>query len=215
MEYECTEERFLDDIKNHSMKVNRDDGVNRHLSFTNNGSSIYRFDLITWDGYLCITGDCGTYVFWRTEDMFSFFRMGKNDFNLKKDKRLSINPHYWGEKLQSICSQGGYTGFDSNLFIESVKERFDQFWEDDSENADDKNDCWDEIENSVLNYSDDEHRAYNAVYDFHYKTSEGLNDFYFEDFGSTEKYTFHYVWCLYAIVYGVLEYDKSKVKKAA
>ena len=86
----CTQERFLEDIKNHYMKVLRDDGVNRHIRFTQ-GRFRYHFDLITWSEHLCISGDCGTYVFRRTEDMFDFFQMDKNDFNNNPDKEFNIN----------------------------------------------------------------------------------------------------------------------------
>jgi hypothetical protein len=41
--------------------------------------------------------------------------------------------------------------------------------------------------------------------------------FVFEDFfdgGGTERYTFHYLWCLYAINWGISQYD-SHVKEAS
>ena len=64
---------FLKDVAHHSMVVVRDDGVHRHLIFSNNGSFIYRFEIITWPGYLAYVGDMGSFVFTRIEDMFSFF----------------------------------------------------------------------------------------------------------------------------------------------
>lgn len=93
MNYECTEERFLKDVAKHEMTVIRDDGINRHLRFKNPNDSSYWFDLITWPGTLCIDGDCGTYVFKRTPDMFQFFRTDST--SLPNGKTDSV-------KLQSI-----------------------------------------------------------------------------------------------------------------
>ena len=95
----CTEERFLSDVANHTMEVITDDGVNRMLRLTNNGSAVYHFTIVTWPGYLAISGDCGDYLFSRIEDMFGFFRMRDNDFNKRSDRKLSINPIYWEEKM--------------------------------------------------------------------------------------------------------------------
>lgn len=53
-DYKFTEEQFLGCVKNHSMEIIKDDDVHRHIKFSNNGSSDYRIDLITWPGCLCI-----------------------------------------------------------------------------------------------------------------------------------------------------------------
>lgn len=137
----CTEELFLKYTVDHSMEILRDNGCARHLKFSNSGSSVYGFDLITWPGYLCIAGDCGTYIFARNQDMFEFFRMSDDDFNhfLEKNKGLSINPKNWSEILKSISTVG-----------------------------------------------------YKEI-----------------DAGGTENFKFHYIWCLYAIVWGIQKYDES------
>lgn len=51
-----------------------EDGIYRHIRFRQPGTMCMHFDLITWPGYLCYTGDMGTYVFTRLADMFEFFR---------------------------------------------------------------------------------------------------------------------------------------------
>lgn len=208
-EYACTQERFLKDVKDHSMKIIKDDGVHRHISFTNNGSNVYRFDLITWPGRLCIDGDCGTYVFARIPDMFEFFRTDRNDLNYNKDG-LSINPSYWGEKLQSIGRNAGYEEFDKNKFVLRVTEHFNDYIAPKIEDADVKAEVWEAIEEEVISKADEgEDRAYDAVYSFDY---EDMDFVYFFDSGGTESYTFNYIWCLYAIVWGIREYDKKKSK---
>ena len=68
------DEQFLRDVAEHTMTVIREDGVSRHIRFAKPGTSCMHFDLITWPGYLCYTGDMGTYVFQRLTDMFEFFR---------------------------------------------------------------------------------------------------------------------------------------------
>lgn len=83
MSDQCTEKRFLGDVAKHQMTILRDDGVNRHVRFKQPNSSNMFFDLITWPGCLCYTGDMGTYVFRRLEDMFEFFRTDREHQHLK------------------------------------------------------------------------------------------------------------------------------------
>jgi len=90
MEYQCKRERFLKDIKKHELKIIRDDGVYRHIRLKNPDSYAYNFDLITWPGYLCVTGDMGDWIFSRIEDMFNFFIMSDTDFNKKNYKSLLL-----------------------------------------------------------------------------------------------------------------------------
>ena len=111
---EETKQRFVNDIKGHTMEVRIDNGVYRHLTFTNKGSSVYRFDIHTWPGYLCVCGVMGTYVFSRVNDMFEFF-------NDDIDKEYAINPGYWGEKLQAADKDRGH---DSNGWEEFSEEKF-------------------------------------------------------------------------------------------
>lgn len=192
-DYDCTQEVFLDDVKNLSIRIMRDDGFNRHISFTNNGSSVYRFDLVTWPGFLCIAGDCGTYVFRRVEDMFTFFR-GKE-----------INQEYWGGKLESIDRTGGYKEFVDHLFVEAVKEDFEQ-WEFESEKQ--KQKVWGDLESEVLTRLEEgEHPARQAASDYISDYNHEFTDFWEH---SLTEYTFHYTWCLRAIVHGIKLYDEEK-----
>ena len=203
----CTEERFLQDVANHSIKIIKDDGVHRHISFTNNGSNCYRFDLITWPGSICYTGDMGTYVFSRLDDMFKFFKMSDNDFNKNPNKQLNINPYYWGQKLQAIGTNAGYEEFDSDKFIKEVTEYYDEYIID---HPDPDKKLWEEVIYYVLNYAyDGKERAYVAISD--YSSSYGLDftDFFDGGGGDTSRYTFRYIWCLYAIVWGIQQYDKK------
>jgi len=221
--------RFKSDTENHSMEILQDDGLYRHLKFTNNGSQCYRFDLHTWPGYLCVDGDMGCYVFSRTTDMFDFFIMGDNDFN----KRHIINPHYWGEKIQAAEKDrghddiNGYMKFSSEAFKEAVKLEYDNFCEayadDDAEDvteaypegtqtrAQQLEDLWENLEEEVIENSyDGQVRAYDAAMAFKWASDDGELSFDMCDFWdhSCTEYTFHYIWILYAIVWGIGEYNK-------
>ena len=207
-QHECTQERFLDDVKDHQISIEKDDGVHRFVRFRRANGSPYWFDLITWPGNLCISGDCGTYVFSRIHDMFEFFRMDDGDFNKRKDVILNINPHYWGEKLQSIGTNAGYREFDEDGFTERVRHHFEDCMAPDIEDEEIKGELWAAINSEVLSKaSDGEIHAYAAVSNFDYEGIE-FEDFF--DSGGTEKYTFHYIWCLYAIVWGIMKYDEAK-----
>ena len=92
--------RFLEDIKDHRLTVRVNRGTDRHLHFSKPGSIDQSFDLVTWPGHLCYTGDMGTYVFERLPDMFTFFRMKEGVV----DPALPINPGLvWGIKQYDQC----------------------------------------------------------------------------------------------------------------
>ncbi|KZX78263.1 hypothetical protein A3715_10370 [Oleiphilus sp. HI0009] len=207
----CTEEMFLKDVPNHTMTIIKDDGVNRHIKFSKNGSSVYRFDLITWAGKLCIDGDCGTYVFSRIYDMFEFFRMDENDFNHSKERTLNINPMYWGEKLNSISKDGGYKEYSENLMKSVMLDYVKSYWE--FENEDQEQEVRQQLEDEVFScFENNEGHDYALADDFKSEYGHEFIDLWDYSF---KEYTFHYLWCLYAIVYGIQMYDQSKLEKVA
>ena len=230
------------------MEVLLDNGVYRHLSFTNNGSSVYRFDITTWPGHLCISGDMGTQVFSRLHDMFEFF-------NDDLDSKFPINPGYWGEKLQAIGTNSGYQEFSVDLFKENVWYEFNQFAEEYADQVEDEReviqddslrdetesvedviahrdpdaeqeltkteqslkDLKEAIQDEVLDRSHDgAERAYDAAMNFQWEAEDGTK-FYMQDFWEhdCQDYTFHYIWVLYAIVYGIGQYNTAKQEVTA
>ena len=96
MEYTCSRERFLKDVKTHEMHIMLDNGLYRHVRFKRPNTGTYYFDLVTWAGHLVICGDAGDFHFSREEDMFGWFNHNIYDF----DHEHIINPQYWGQKLQ-------------------------------------------------------------------------------------------------------------------
>jgi len=210
MTTKCTEERFLRDIAQHKMHVLRDDGVNRHIRFTRDNSSSMRFDLITWSGHLCYTGDMGTYVFSRVEDMFEFFRTDR-EYNKRKGSELSINIGYWGEKLLSESRFGGYREFDPEYFANVIRRYRIEWIREKSIDKEQRRELWEDIEHSVLSVIDDgSERASTAAYDFQHRV--GSETFRFTDLFDHDftRATFHFVWCCFALAWGIRQYDDSK-----
>jgi len=193
---QCTKEQFLKDVENHSMEILKDDGLYRHLKFTNGGSQVYRFDLITWPGHLCICQDMGTYVFSKQPDMFDFFYDGE----------IAIKPSYWSEKVQSQCKQSHIEQYSKEQLIENVWYWFENYFQfkDDEEKAAVKEEINKEV---IKSLSGCEIRDYDVVVGYESSFGHEFLDF-FET--SNQEYSYHYLWCCWAIVWGIGQYNKSK-----
>lgn len=220
----CDEDRFLKDAANHQMTVIRDDGVHRHLRFKNPDYSAYWFDLITWDGTLCIDGDMGTFVFRRLHDMFEFFRTDR-EYLTRKGVQLAINPGYWSEKLRAPNSRHAEE-YSADSFRQHVKEAYDNWAEaekpDDESSQTDRDEfasksaqLWEELESDVLRNADDgDVRAYDAAREF----TASIDGVSFDMSECWEwrcrEYTFDFLWCCYAIAWGIKAYDDAKTANA-
>lgn len=222
MDNDCTETSFLKDVATHQMHILRDDGINRHIRFSRPNTNCYHFDLITWAGKLCYTGDMGTYVFSRIEDMFQFFRTDKNDFNYNKNG-LSINLGYWSEKLLAV--DGGRSGgkireFDEDKFNKVIISHLVEWIREHKESTskDERRDLWDTVISDVIQADGDSDgiRKQIAGHDFHH-TVNSQHDFYFQDLweSNMQQYTYHFKWCCYALAWGIEQYDKKLELMAA
>lgn len=218
----CTEERFLRDVAQHEMIVIRDDGVNRHIRFKEPGTINQFFDLITWPGHLCYTGDMGTYVFQRTNDMFGFFRKGG---------RLDcIDHHYWAEKIQA-ADREGVRKFSHPKFQEMVRSWVTDHEESYRPDEDDTDavaqhaaayaELRSEVDSEVANADDNSTRCYDAAIDFRHNGDAWQEfhgpgaEFEFSDVWdgfdfATSDYTFRFLWCCYALAWGIEKYDAAK-----
>jgi hypothetical protein len=201
-----TRELELADFKKataeHKMTVVRDDGVYRHLVFQKPGTNVYRYNITTFPGHLVITGDMGTFVFNRLEDMFEFFRAKPADH--ERSKGLYVNFSYWAEKCDAADRRtGGLMEFSPAKFAAAVKEHFDNATEQGYIEQKNKDAIWAEIVRDVLSCDGDEADAFRAANDFE---SHG---FYFQDFheARVEEYTHHFQWCCYAIAHAGRTYD--------
>jgi len=187
-----SDEEFKGDVSAHEMRIELDEGVHRCLYFGRPGSSIYHFRISTWPGHLCISGDAGTFVFQRTEDMFKFFRGD------------DINPNYWEEKIEAESSFGGTRKFD----VDELKNSIRHYIEDQDD------EFKQEIEDDLIYFLDGEgeERCLYSVYDF---SANGVD---FSDFmvdlhpNQYRKFTSQYIWCIRAIVWAIAKYDKETDK---
>ncbi len=215
--YQCTEDQFLQDAGSHAMTVIRDDGIHRHLEFRKPrpAGSEYWFQLITYPGELVITGDMGTYVFRRLEDMFEFFRTDRA-YAERRDQKLGINLRYWAEKLQAM-PRDGVKEFDEERFDAVIYERLVEWIREHryQTNKEERRELWERVHADVWS-ADGQDRKGIAAYDFHHEVNSRL-EFSFDDFWETnvERYTFHFIWCCYAIAWGIKTYDEYSAVTAA
>lgn len=180
---------FLECVKNHEIKVELDRGLHRCIKFSRPESSVYQFRLTTWPGYLAVSGDMGEYIFSRLPDMFGFFRSDE----------LEINYSYWTEKLKSVSKFGGsksrhgYEDFDGEATVEALLSTC----ADNDEKPDYNKDS---LEN--LKHASNEYEALEIM----------SNQMDIEEAYDYLRYkpTYHIIWILYAIVWGIQQYDKYK-----
>lgn len=219
------EEMLEVSTREHQMTVLRDDGLYRHIRFAKPGTSIWRFDLVTWPGHLVITGDLEDFHFARIPDMFEFFRSPVG----------YINEHYWSEKL---CGPQRSMSYSPELFRKYV---FEYFWENrdyyeppsqrrvdntrslfgdrpastiDSEASyRSKTELWRAIREELLRYADDydETAAHMALQDFRHGTFDFTDTYEWE----LKDYDFHFRLSLHAIVWGINRYDAAKAMPIA
>jgi len=206
----CSTKDFLENTKNHTMKILKDDGEYRHLVFSNNGSSVYKFNITTWPGYLCISGDMGCCVFSRLRDMFEFFRTNQGN-TLER----SINPAYWAEKLQATVRDGVVTFNHTECRTEVL--RYTRNWLREHYHQTTKQErrwLMEEIRDEVLVDIDDG-SSRDIVMTSIYQSTSKVNtrlDFQFTDFfeRNFDDFSYHFIWCCYAIAWGINIYDETK-----
>jgi hypothetical protein len=244
-------ERFPRDVAGHQMIPSRDDGLYRHLRFRRvapwvkdgvtqppSRSSSYWFDLVTWPGHLTITGDCGTYTFARTDDMFEFFR------------GQQINPGYWAEKVKA---GGCVSEYSPEQFRAQVMDSLRECEEDyPGLTAAAEEEIFGDLSQWATDYEDG---AREALRDFsfgdtykatctcgaaggggftfvqaeawrrehrlekglgHITDSDKVEGFTFSDPWEWDlsDFSFHFLWCLHAIVWGIARHDASKAVSA-
>jgi hypothetical protein len=204
---EITEERFLADVREHEMHVLRDEGVYRHLRFSKPGTMDDHFDLVTWPGYLCFTGDRGTYVFWRKEDMLTFFHQAQ-------EGALRINPYYWSQKVEAQDKNGGVFEYDHRMFTRYVLDDLIGWLRegkrDGTLSKESRRELWESVCDEVLCLREEgETLAKNAAMDFTI-ILEG-NIYSFSDVWEWDcrDYTNCFLWACYAIAWGVSRYGET------
>lgn len=221
MTRDITEASFLKDVATHEMKVLHDDGVYRHIRFKRPGTSCMHFDLVTWPGYLAYSGDMGCYVFERLLDMLEFFRG-------KPEGALRINLCYWSEKLQAVDGnrrEASAKEFSEEKFRRAIND-YRIGWMREARDVLTKaqrRDLWEAVQADVLDAIDDEGpetgRAMANRFSWRPNTYSRNSErcWHFTDLWEHDftDYTYRFVWCCYALSWGIRQYDAAKVPTAA
>ena len=200
MEYKsCSRERFIQDVAEHELTIIRDEGPEgiRHLSCKKKGTNCYRFEIVCWPGYLTYYGDMGCWVFSRVTDMLSFFRGNKSWAD-----GAGINPYYWGQKIKSEDVPSGTKTYSEELFHEHVRDHLKHLDEI-------PKGLLGALENELLDVSfDSAQDAMTAAMNFEHE------DFVLQDFWEHDltDYTLRYIWCCYALVWAIDQYDQQRNK---
>lgn len=188
-------QRFDRDVAEHRMTVLLDNGVFRHVRFGRPGDTNASFYLTTWPMHLCISGDMGTYVFSRMEDMFQFFRGHRVNFS------------YWAEKVQAEDRHSKTFEFSRDLFEAAVRDDFESFWESYGTDEAAKAEAWSDIEDHVINGDETVAAAVARAHEFEHDGRLVFTDFWDNHL---EGFTHHFMWCCHAIPWAIAKYDVEK-----
>ncbi|KQN63661.1 hypothetical protein [Erwinia sp. Leaf53] len=205
----CEIIRFVRDVTSHKLSVIRDDGLYRHLRFSRQNTRAYSFDIVTWPGYLTVTGDMGTWTFSRITDMFEFF----TDKHFGVRDSFQINPGYWSEKFEAGTGGGRYDTpcyeFDGRAFDKGLQEWLASYLEgcDDEEDAETAKEVVRELTGNGFRRESDAYHALNDAYFPHNVSSYDIS----EGMGSNMTHSHHYLWICYAIVWGIERYNNQKL----
>lgn len=190
---ENVKDRIVTDLATHAVYVRHENGLYRHYRCQRPNTICMYFDIVTWPGSLCYTGDMGDYLFQRTEDMIVFMRGSCMSYS------------YAAEKC--VAHDGRLKEFSEQQFFEQLEERrreacdgLDARYHSDAIGA-----INDKIEAIRRRYDcyNNPHDAITAMYE------SGLWDGC--DLPSCDLFTFHFLWCLHAIKWFCEQLDAGKV----
>jgi len=193
--------QFLKDVAAFEMTVVRDNGVNRHLRFSEPGNCNNAFDIVTWPWRLCYTGDMGTYVFTRLEDMFVFFRRPGANRGV-----LWFDAGYWAEKALAEDRNGAIRVYSEERFRTVVKD-----WIFNRERKLPGEVIVALRERLLHGEFSNEHEARDAVDRFNCD----YPDFQFTDFYEIDirEHSYRFLWCCCALAWGIAKYDEARARK--
>lgn len=191
-------ERFAREVATHVMTIERNEGVDRRVTFRRPGTRCMSFELVTWPGILAYTGDMGSFMFTRLHDMFEFFRLPEYP------GRLPIFG-YWEEKCIAADRHVGTRKFSPELFDQNVREWLTTYAKHLSRKS--ARDMWEQADDEVIGRDfDNEIDAYRAAVDFTFRGETPLQDFWEV---SCWAHTYHFTWACHAIAWGIQQFDAA------
>lgn len=169
--------RFDEDIKKHVITMKHDDGLYKHYLCQRPNDCFEWFEIITWPGKLCISGDMGSFLFARTENMVNFM----------SDHIRSRS--YIAEKC--IAHENKIREFKKDIFYEQLDEliKDKQSNETTYEEMNEIQEKIDEIKES-FSYYESEYDAEKAMYE---------SELFSDELPDCKYFTYHFLWCLHAI----------------
>jgi hypothetical protein len=192
-------ERIVNDLAEHKITLLHSHGMYRHWRCAKPGTRVLWFDIVTWPGSLCYTGDMGTFVFRRLHDMFEFFRRSETRGQFRIDLR------YWAEKIEASDRCDGVREWTADKFCSEVRDFFEQHADEDW-SAERKAALWNEIDEQVCAAAgDSEHHAWVALWEFEH------DGFRFQDWErDCRVWTHRFLWCCHALEWAIATYDSAK-----
>lgn len=184
--------RIVNDLKEHQVTALKVDGtLYRHYRCQRPKSWIMGFDIVTWPGSLCFTGDMGDYLFQREPDMIAFMKQV-----LCKG---SIDYRYLAEKY--VATKIAVREWNEDAFREVLAER--------QQNANETSDGKFRVhfgggrieERSVAEAIEEIETQY-SVYESPHDAQRAMYESGLWDGGympSCEVWSLHFLWCLHAI----------------
>ena len=204
-----TRTSFLSDVAEHQLTILKDDGVFRHMVLSK-GSFEHRFEITTWPQHLCISGDMGCYVFSRVQDMFSFFRQSGDDWG--------VNASYWEEKVLAECKTDGTREFDAKEADQRLEHFLQWFIEGLDPTNEEEAEAINSATNAVKEFTQNRENAeWDVVYRLNNWDEEEAGGMTLDDFwdGWKDPFTYRFIWCCYAIVFAIRQYDEATQSKEA
>lgn len=200
---ERVKREFPEDVAQHVMIVALEQGVYRHIECREPGTRNRLFTITTWPGELCISGDMGTFVFNRLNDMFEFFR----------NPRHAINSGYWSEKLVAPRGTRGATEYDPKIFRKEIERWLFEHLKSNRYPKEKVSRLREAVHYGVLLYADDgEQVALQAARDFEFEGVALFQDFWEV---SCREYTYQFLWCCHAILWAIAQWDARPATERA
>jgi hypothetical protein len=120
--------------------------------------------------------------------------------------QAAINPDYWSEKLEAVDRAGGYREYSAEKFHIVVHDHLADMAR--SESDVDMAEIRRTVADEVLSVADEgEEAVRRALQDAEHLGVEIFSDTWEWNF---QEYTYRFIWCCYALVWGIAQYDAKK-----